>query len=312
MKIQERTEKAKSAIIPYHDIIRLRKNETIPNIYDVEMKHFEHLQKYDSMECHIVLYPYSRKICSQNIKFFPFEEYVKDILSCQKSAYIPIRSQFNEIFGLLMGLVLIIIFALFKPADLFSLEAIVSVLGVYFVGKELWDDIERLLINISKTWSLRYQENYYAYQLGKHTTLTHYSRFAKKNRYGKVPLLPEKMDFIEQSNSQTTRMCFKVRDLQSLQDSTGHMFSIHIDPDVVQEFEQEGFMFGVKLSFNKHFLGFVYHFELFQSLHKGSKGCLDEKGEWIEGGIFYRKTLTLGRLKLFIKSGLLHQETIIE
>jgi hypothetical protein len=79
----------------------------------------------------------------------------------------------------------------------------------------------------------------------------------------------------------------------------------------VQEFEQEGFMFGVKLSFNKHFLGFVYHFELFQSLHKGSKGCLDKHGEWTEGGIFYRKTLTLGRLKLFMKSGLLHQETII-
>ena len=107
MELQERTEKTKSAMIPYHKIIRLRKNEAIPNIYDVEMKHFEHLQKYDSIECHIVLYPYSRKICSQNIKFFPFEEYVKDILSCQKSAYIPIRSQFNEIFGLLMGLLLI-------------------------------------------------------------------------------------------------------------------------------------------------------------------------------------------------------------
>lgn len=311
MNLQERTKETQPVTIPYHDMIRLHKNEEIPNVYDVEMKQFEHLQKYDSVECHIVLYPYSRKICSENIKFYPFEEYVKDILSSQKSAYIPIHSQFHEMFGLLMGLILIVIFALFKPTELFSLEAIVSVLGVYFVGKELWDDIERMLIDISKTWRLRYQENYYAYQLGRHTTLTHYSRFAKKNRYGKVSLLPEKMDFITQSNSQTIRMCFVIKDLRSSQDSTGHIFSIHLDPALVQEFEQEGFMFGVKLSFNKDFLGVVRHFELFQSLHKGSKGCLDKNGEWTEGGIFYRKTLTLGRLKLFIKSGLLHQETII-
>jgi len=312
MKLQKKTEKTKSVAIPYPDIIRLRKNEEIPNIYDVEMKHLEGLQGYDSIECHTVLYPYSRKISSENIKFYPFEEYVKDILSSQKSAYIPIRSQFNEIFGLLLGAMLIAIFSIFNPASLLSIEAIVSVLGVYFVGKELWDDIERLLINISKTWKIRYRENYYVYQLGKHTTLTHYSRFAKKNRYGKVPLLPEKMDFIEQSNSQTIRMCFNTKDLQSFQDSSGHIFSIHIDPALQQDFEQEGFMFGVKLSFNKHFLGIVKHLELFQSFHKQSKGCLDENGEWVEGGIFYRKTFTLGRLKLFMKSGLLHQETIIE
>ncbi len=312
MKLQGRTKKTKPVAIPFRDIIRLRKNKDIANIYDVEMKYLKGLQGYDSVECHIVLYPYSRKICSNNIKFYPFEEYVKDILSCQKSAYIPIRSQFNEVFGILLGLILISIFSVFNPENLLSIEAIVSVLGVYFVGKELWDDIERLLINLSKTWRLRYLENYYVYQLGGHTTLTHYSRFAKKNRYGKVPLLPEKMDFITQSNSQTIRMFFDTKDLRSFRDSSGHTFSIHIDPEFVQDFEQEGFMFGVKLSFNKHVFGIVKHFEIFQSLHKGSKGCLDEIGEWIEGGIFYRKTLTSGRLKFFMKSGLLLQETIIE
>jgi hypothetical protein len=310
MKLRKRDKQ--TDLVPYSDIIWLHKNEDIPNIYDVEMKQIEHLQRYDSIECHLVLYPYSRKVCSEHIKFYPFEEYVKDILTQQKSAYVKLCSQFNELFGLFLGLIITLIFMKFKPTEFFSVEAIVSVLGAYFVGKELWDDLENILINISKTWKIRYLENYYAYRLGKHTTLTNYSRFAKTQRYGKVPLLPEKIDFIEQSNSQTIRMYFDMNELQAFRDSSGHVLSIHIDPSVLQDFEQEGFMFGVKLSFNKHLFGIMKSLELFQSLHKQAKGCLDEKGEWIEGGIFYRKTLTYGRMKLFLKSGLIHHKTIIE
>jgi len=298
--------------IPYGDIIRLRKNAEIPHIYDVEMKYLDQLQAYDSVECHLVLYPYSRKISSDHIKFHPFAEYVKDILTRQKSAYVELKSQFNEVFGLLLGLLISVIFWMWKPADLFSVQSVVSVIGAYFVGKDLWDDIEMILINLSKTWKIRYLENYYAYRLGKHTTLTNYSRFAKKHRYGKASLLPEKMDFIEQSNSLTVRMYFKVEDLQSFQGAAGHVLSIHVDPSLVNELEQEGFMFGVKLSFNKHLLGTMKSLELFQSLHKQVKGCLDAQGEWIAGGIFYRKTLTCGRWKFFLKSGLLQQKTIIE
>ena len=298
--------------IPYNDFIRLRKNKDIPNIYDVEMNHIDHLRTYDSVECHIVLYPYSRKICSENITFYPFEEYVKDILTYQKSAYVKLSSQFNKLFGLFLGIVITMIFFKLKPDDLFSVESIVSVFGAYFVGKEIWDDIEKILINLSKNWRLRYQENYYFYQLEKHTTLTHYSYFAKKHRYGKAPLLPEKIDFIEQSNSQTVRMCFNMKDLQSLTESSGHILSIHIDPSLLSDFEHDSFMFGVKFSLNKHLLGFIKRVELFQSLHKHSKGSLDENGKWIERGVFYRKTLTFGRLKAFLKSGLPYQKTIIE
>ena len=123
--------------ILHNDIIRLQKNKDLPNIYDIEMQQLDELAQYDSVECHIVLYPYSRKICSKDIKFYPFEEYVKDILSHQKSAYAKSSSQFNKIFGLLLGLLITIIFFKFKPDDLFSVESIVSVFGAYFVGKEV-------------------------------------------------------------------------------------------------------------------------------------------------------------------------------
>ena len=71
-------------------------------------------------------------------------------------------------------------------------------------------------------------------------------------------------------------------------------------------------MFGVKLSFNKRLLGITKSLELFQSVHNYTKGCLDETGTWIDGGVFYRKTLTWGRLKWFLKNGVLRHQAIIK
>lgn len=301
----------KSRQIPYKDIIRLRKNQEMPNIYDVELEHIQKLKEYNSLECHIVVYPYSRKLCSDNIEFHPFEEYVKDILTDQKSAYIKISSQFDKTFGLLLGLITILFLIRFNPRGLFSVESIVSVFGVYFIGKELWDDIENLLINISRKWKIRYYGKRYLYRLEKHTTLTYYSYLAKKERYGKTTLLPEKIDFIQQSNSQTLRMYFNIKDLQSVKEPSAHILSVNIEPELLEEFEKEGYMFGVKLSFNKSYFGPVRCFELFQSFSKGSKGCLNEKGDWIDNAIFYRNTLRLGRLKYYMSKGFAHEKSII-
>ncbi len=79
---------------PYENIIKAEK--TLENKYDIEIQYIEKLRKYSSFECHIVVYPYSRKISSENIKFNPFEEYVKDIQLNQKSAYFKIKSDFNK------------------------------------------------------------------------------------------------------------------------------------------------------------------------------------------------------------------------
>lgn len=298
--------------IPYNDIVRFKKNDELPNIYDVELRHAQYLRQFSSVECHIVLYPYSRQICSNTLKFYPYEEYVKDILTQQKSAYYPLNSQFDKLFGIFMGVLITVIFFKFKPGDLFSVESIVSVLGAYFFGKELWGEIERILIDVSKTWRIRYIEQYYAYRLEKHTTLTHYSYFAKKHRYGKASLIPEKIDFIEKSNSQTVRMLFNMKDICSFQETSSHILSIHVDADLVEAFEREGFLLGVKLSFNRRVLGWVKSLELFQSLHNYAKGCLDQTGKWVDGGIFYRKTLRFGRFKMFLKHGLIHHKSIIK
>jgi hypothetical protein len=164
-------------------------------------------------------------------------------------------------------------------------------------------------------------------ELEKRTTLTYYSYLAKKQRYGKAMLIPERIDFIKQSNSQTLRMCFDTRDWDTLltnetigapmptdeqqhkyepQDpTTAHIHSIHVDQELVDELQRAGFMFGVKLSFGRRFLCFFRSIELFQSLNKATIGCLDDTGKWHNDQMFFRNTLSLGRLKLYMNKGLI-------
>ena len=297
--------------VPFQHIVALHKNADMPNLYDVDVEGFDRLKRYHVVECHTVLYPYSRKVGSQHIAFYPFEDYVNDVISRQRSAYASIRSHFNEVFGLLLGLIIALVFAGFQPQALWSIESIVSVFGAYTIGKQLWDDIERAMVNLSKNWRVRFQDSYYRYRLEKHTTLTSYSCLAKQRRYGQAALLPEKIDFIKQSNSQTLRMAFNMRELRIDPGPVAHLHSIHVQPEQLGDLEREGFMFGIKLSLNKRFLGFTSNYELFQSIDSCLRGCLDERGEWIEHGVFYRRTLTWGRLKWYISRGIIYDRTIV-
>lgn len=297
--------------IPCEDMIRLRKNQERPHAYDVELEGAECLKSYSSLEAHLILYPYNKNISSDDVNFFPFEEYVKDISSQQRSAYTRIRNSFGNTFGLLLGVLIILIVLRFRPSNVFTVEALVSVFGAYIIGKELWGDLEKFLMDSTKKRRIRFKENYYRYQLEKHTTLAKYTQLAKRHRYGKTPQIPEKIDFIRRSNSQTLRMCFDMKDFRFVRDQAAHILTILIEPTLLQDFEKDGFMFGVKLAFNRRFLCFTRCFEFFQSIHKEGKGCLTERGDWAEGTVFFRKCLTLGRLKFYLKSGMIQDRSIV-
>lgn len=293
-------------------LVKIKKNKFNPHIFDVELNQSIISKIYHSLDCHIVLYPYSRRITSESYSFNPYEEYVKDILTNKNSAYIRRESNTSNLFGLLLGIFIASIVYTVKPESLYSVEALVSIFGSYIVGKELWDDIENILINLTKNWRLRYQGPKYSYELEKHSTLAKYSVFAKKHRYGKLSLLPQKMDFIEQSNSETVRLYLSMKEIAALDQDTSHILSIRLDKEVLEYFEKKGFMLGVKISFNRHFLGFVNRYEVFQSLHKKKAGCLDKNSDWLDNNAFFRKTATFGHLKWFRSSGLLENVHMID
>ena len=290
--------------IPGSIAVVLERNTEIDHLYDVELQGLADLAGCSSAECHLVVYPYSRRISSANIALNPFEEYVKDIASLQKSAYTRVTSEFNKLFGLLLGALITIVFICCKPEELVSVESIVSILAAFFIGKDLWDDIDRMLVDLTRAWPLRLQESYYSYRLERGTTMALYSALAKRRRYGQATVLPTKMDFISQSNSQTVRMWFEGRDLRALGEPQAHILSIAVDPaSLTKELEQAGYLFGVKLSLSRRVGPVTVHTELFQSLDKGQAGCLELSGKWVPGGAFYRLTVTIGRVKLFLRSG---------
>jgi hypothetical protein len=57
-------------------------------------------------------------------------------------------------------------------------------------------------------------------------------------------------------------------------------------------------------------LGLTSNLELFQSVDRCLRGCLED-GEWIEDGVFYRRTLTLGRVKWYVSEGILRNKTLV-
>jgi len=294
----------------YRGVVNVRKNDAISGLYDVELANTQRIVDYDSFECHAVLYPYSRRISSENFVFEPFEEYAKDISSNQHSIYFKTANNFSKCFGAILLFLLVLILYIVKPFAFFSVEYLVSLLWAYLIGKEIGGDIERMLVDFTKKSRFSLMDNYYPYELEKGTTLTKYSKFAKECRYGKSSLLPAKFDFVEQSNSMTVRMFFNKDTLLAAKNTVAHLFSARFDGALLKDFEKDGYMFGFKLSFNKHFMGFRNCFEVFQSVNKDRKGCLDADGRWVNDAIFYRRTLVIGRCKFYRSEGLLNNENI--
>jgi len=296
---------------PYQDILLLRKDLNSPHVYDVNLANLDEVKRFDSLECHLVLYPYSRKINSSHIFINPFEEYIKDIYSNQRSAYTRINPLSGHLFGFFLGVVILITFWIWKPSELASIESIVAVFGAYIIGKDIWKDLEEILEKLTKTWRLRYRKNSYLYQQEKASTLTNYTYFAKEQRYEMRSLLPEKIDFIELSNSQTVRMFFNLTVFAKRLEKRAHILSVHVDRELRDEFKTLGALFGAKVSFNRSLFGCTKSHEYFQSLNRGFKGCLDSKGQWRDGSLYYRISYSWGRLKYTCRGEIIQHDSLI-
>ncbi len=292
-------------------LIRLRQNPEFPNIYDVELTNVSALRAYESVEVHLVLYPFSRQIISDTYRFYPFEEYANEISTRRRSVYSRVPQPAGSLFGILLGIVIILVFLAIKPSEVASLQSFVAILGAYFIGKDLWHDIEALFVNISKNWRVRYQTGYYAYQLERNTTLTSYSALAREQRYGKGSLVPERMEFISSSNSKTVRLKFSSGDLRRFAQNTAHIMALRLDPAIADEFESAGYMFSVKVSLNERGLFWRRAHEFFQSLNAGQRGCLNFNNAWTNDAALAREAVFIGNLRYLASQRILPAIAIV-
>ncbi len=294
--------------LPCDDIIHFRESSDPTIFFDIELQNIDRLTQYDSVELHLVFSPYSRNVTSKNFIFFPYEDYSHDISTHMKSIYTKIGSIGDNLFGLGLGFALAVIFYIFKPSELFSVESVVSIIAAYAIGKELWADIDNGLVRLTKNWRIQFRKSYYLYRMERGTTLTRYAQIAQSNRYGLLALNPGLFDFIQQKSSQTLRMYFDSECIRAHKGASAHIFSIRVDPETSRLLVAKGYMIGMKTSFNRHCAGLIRSVELFQSISKtmdsSCKGCIDSAGEWREGAIFYRRTEAFGRLKYFAEEGI--------
>lgn len=296
--------------------LQIAKNDKYGHILDVSLNLDKELFRFKTLECHLVLYPFSRKIRSEHIKLNPFVEYAEDISEGKKSAYSEIISSASQFFGLFLVAVLLVIFFLLKKEGVTSrigyMEVLVSIFGVYVVGKDFWDDLDGFFKRLTKNWRIKYMDSYYSYELEKNTTLMRYSNLAKKERYGYSTVLPEKMDYIVTSNSNTVRLYFETDDFKDMSDTRAHLLSIRIDPEYLEEFEKRGCLLGIKLAFSRNYLLFEKSHEFFQSIKMNEPGCLDDRGEWLSHAVYYRRVLRHGNIRCDLKSTILKDKTILE
>lgn len=290
-------------------IISVKKNKSIKEVYDVKLIPQEMLQKSSSFEVHAMMYPYSREVNASHVMFLPYEEYAQDILQGHKSAYESIPQTMHKSFGMLLGFLITAVFVLWYPSGLFSVDSIVSIFAAYFIGKELWGEIENTLVRATRNGTIRFIEQYFRYRFEPNSTLAHYSNFAKKQRYTGKTVMAEYMDFSRQSNSQTLRMKFASHP-ETLNEEA-HLFSLHIDKEVISANRKKGFLLGFKLCKNNAFFGCVRSVEWFQSIHNEKIGCLH--GEtWIDDAVFQRITYYYGRIKWVRNSLILHNCRVIQ
>jgi len=254
--------------------------------------------KYDLLHCHLVIYPFGRKVSSEDIAIHPFSEYSKDISNRRSSVYSEITSSAPQFFGLFLVLILLgIVFLLPVEETRFQYtEILISLFGVYMIGKDFWNDIERILERITKNWNLKYQDPYYAYEIEKNTTLMRYSNLAKQERYGYATILPERMDYLVASNSSTIRLMFDIDDFRGNKNPRSHIFSIRVSPELMEEFIKYRYMIGIKIALSRSFLGIECGYEMFQSYKDKEAGALDDSSQWIHDTVVCRKFWRIGKL----------------
>ncbi|MBN1618138.1 hypothetical protein JW887_02230 [Candidatus Dojkabacteria bacterium] len=296
------------------NILSIRKEVKNPEIFDITIDNISQLLKYNSVESTFFFYPFDLTTTAKSFTIQPFDEYVANISCSQQSTYRKIRFFGKNFFGLILGLIIFIIFALIKPDDLVSVQSVVSIFGAYTVGKEMWDDIDSILSTITRALPVRWISQKYHYLREEYGTIRQFWEKARIHRYQKSSILPLKMDFIKHSNSKTVVLFFTKRSLKNSNKETARIASIIIKPEYISKIREKGFMFGVKIMLTKTFLFFNYDVELFQAMTTDGKlkiGTVDSSYIWHEKTILLRKILRIGRLKLYLSKENRKEELII-
>ena len=280
--------------------------------YALDLKYSKEMSRFSEVDIDITIYPYSKLISSQNFNFSPLNDYWEDINDGQKSVYRKIIPSGSKVFGLGLGALITTFFYIFRPNQLSSIEGIVSLVGIYLVGKEMWADLNNFLERASQKYFIRWYPQMYSLEMVTDTTLSNYVRRAREKRFENGLILPSQFDLIKQSNAQTIRLKYQVNSLNKSNLDFNRIALLEVEDKLAKDFNKANTQTGLKITLTKRILGLSFAQEFFQALDSGKSGSLNKKNKWTEGTVLQRKTISLGRIKVYWSTKQINQDNLIE
>lgn len=269
------------------------------NKLKVFLNRVDEIKKFNSVELTTFLYPYNSRLDSNSFRILPFEEYIEDLRTGKRSNYKQIDDFADKFFGIFLALIIVMFFALFKPSDLFSVQSVISIFAAYTVGKELWTDLDNLLINTTRYFRISWKEKKYFYSRVDFGTIQKFWEFARNVRYKNKTLLPSQIDFMKHSNSKTIEMLFKKKDLKNIDSKTIQILSYELNNSDFGLFQKDSFMVAFKLVLNTNFIFCNFSKEYFFA-ESTSKFGIIEGNNFVEGKVFCRSIINFSRIKIYL------------
>lgn len=244
-------------------------------------------------------YPYDRDIAAENYKFLPYEEYVDEVTAGGNTLFEPVTDPFRLLFGISVAASIGIVVAIIDVNSILSVEALVSMFGAYTVGKEIWPDVNGFLIGLSRRWRVSWRAQQFSLIREDYGTIQQFYTLARKKRYERIVATPSRLEFNEHSNSKIVDLLYSFRDIKAAKHQPVKILSIFSGDRALVKL---GYMLGVKIAESRKLLFINFNTEYFQARDNGKLGIVDRHGGWREKQAIVRKTISVGRFKVYLRS----------
>lgn len=275
---------------------------------DVLLTDIDSAKKFDSFECSLSLYSIDTTVKADDFLFDPYEEYISDIAAGKRSTYEKIPDTANQLFGMVLGLVIVVFFAVFLPEQLLSIESVVSIFAAYTVGKEIWIDVDAFLQKLSRNWPVRWLDRDFFFERQQFGTFHRFWQRARIARFGHSNTLPAQIDFISHSNSKTIDMQFDHHDLKALPLDSARILSITLLPNTANFFKTNKYVVVCRFGFVRKLLFFKFVEEYFQAVEQGKIGTLTLANEWYPQGVLKKIKFQVGNLNVDFSDGVIRKK----
>lgn len=264
--------------------------------------YFESIPNSSQVKITFFAYPLKEDLHSDSFRIIPYDEYVEDISLGKKSAYKKIVFPGKNIFALIVVIFITLLIFILNRASLTSIEAIASIFASYIVAKELWEDVDTFLQNVTDRFFISWRPDEFIYRKEDLGAIQDLMQYARNLRHKGGIILPVKFDYSKQSNSKNVELLYK-----DLTNDRFLMFKLIFEKPVNLT---RDLVLGFRISTSRKLFFINFNKEQFQMVENNKIGSVDREKKYIKGSYIERITINIGRMKLYLRSRIKEGEVI--